>query len=290
MLFSNATPRYLPHIKKPELLSMGLSPMSPDSWIETDDEIGRYHRHKLAQRAQRGDGVYLSQPGSMDAQRELSALLRTHLLEQPGGHYRETDQGIECSVGEFSVPYDDEQPLWTSSLWVADDLIIMQEVDGVYHLTAGSVCCPSRWYLPDKFGQAMRRIHDPIPGVHETLSPSIDRFFNHLRPERPTVRFNWSLQDHNGLGDFPDTPRDIREDMTVYYRSERQSLVRLPESRAIVFTIRVYSHPLEMLLQQEGAMGAMFAAIDASPDAQGEYKDHPEFAPALARYRKMAEP
>ena len=48
MIYDNARPRYLPHMAHPEVLLMGLSPLRETPWIETDTDIGRYHRHKLA--------------------------------------------------------------------------------------------------------------------------------------------------------------------------------------------------------------------------------------------------
>ena len=294
MIYDNARPRYLPHMANPEVLLMGLSPLRETPWIETDTDIGRYHRHKLAQRRERGDAVYRAADRSLPAQRELSTLLRRHLLEAHGALYETRDRGLRCLPGDFSADLtgdespctDDGEVLWQASLCVADDLVIMQEEAGQYVLTAASLCCPSHWYLADKFERPMRAIHDPIPGFHTALSDRIERFFSHLRAQHPVVRFNWSVQADDALAQLPHLEPEVHADTPLFYRSERQTLVRLPGSGAIAFTIRVYIHPLEMLHEVEGALPALFAAIENTPPALQHYKGFDALAPALQKYRE----
>ncbi len=266
---------------------MGLSPMPTEQWIETDDDIGRYHRHKLRQRALHGEAVYRALPESVDAQRELRDLLRDFLLRDTGGVYRQRGGDMHCLPGEFATPLDSDEPLWTSSLWVADDFVLMQALRGSYRLTAASLCCPSSWSLAEKFGCSLREIHDPIPGLHRVLTPRIDRFFEHLRPQHPVVRYNWSLQAHDRLADPPGTVHRVAEDTALYYRTERQSLLRLAKSRAVVFGIRVYLHPLQQLSQFRGALAALFEAIDAMSPALARYKGLDRLATAFRKYRAL---
>lgn len=63
---------------------MGLAPMGTTPWFETDDDIGRYHRHKLEQRALRGTDVYRASEASRPAQHELAQRMLTYLLQKPG--------------------------------------------------------------------------------------------------------------------------------------------------------------------------------------------------------------
>ena len=41
---------------------MGLSPLADGPWIETDEDLPRYHRHKLQQREKLADRVYHASP------------------------------------------------------------------------------------------------------------------------------------------------------------------------------------------------------------------------------------
>lgn len=287
MLYDNARPRYLPHMESPEVLLMGLSPMHPGPWIETDDDIGRYHLHKLEQHRQDPDAVYRSSPGSQPAQQELAQLLQSHLLQNQHQNYQLRDGKLHCLPGQFSVELDAPETLWNCSLWVADDLVIMERGDEHYRMTAASLCSPSHWYLAEKFGHTMRDIHDNIPGFHRSLSDKIDRFFEHLRPSHPVVRFNWAVQAGATLDQLPHNETNVQSSTPLYYRCERQSLLRLPETGAIAFTIRLYLHPLEMLADVPGALPALFAAMEQTPLALRRYKGFDELVPALRKYRAI---
>lgn len=287
MLFDNNTPRYLPHLDHPEILQMGLAPLGSASWIETDNHIGAYHRHKLQQRQRRGDQVYRCTDGSLNAQLELADLLLAHLCTEQGQAYRTDQAQLHCLPGRFSTELQSAEPLWNCSLWLADDLVIMEKHRGEYRLTAASLCSPSHWRLEDKFDRPLREIHDPIPGFHQSLTPRIDRFFEHLKAEHPVIRTNWALQASDQLNPMESDEFPVSASTSLYYRSERQSLVRLPRSGAVAFTIRIYLHPLAQLADIPGALAALFAAIDQTPPALARYKSFDRLAPALAPWRNL---
>ncbi|WP_116368776.1 heme-dependent oxidative N-demethylase family protein [Parahaliea mediterranea] len=290
MLFDHRQPRYFPHLDHAELLQMGLAPMPPAQWIEPDREAGRYHLNKLAQRARLGDCVYRALPASLPAQRELASLLLEHLLHSHPDvfqrHSQRQAQQLYCMPGGFRVPLAHEEVLWNASLWVADDLVIMEPRGDSYALTAASLCAASQWRLEDKFGGSLAAIHAVIPGFDQALLPRVERFFHHLKPAHPVVRFNWSLQHGHTLNRRPGSEGGAGE--PLYYRVERQSLRRLPQTGAVVFTIRVYLHPLTQLADVDGALPALLRAIDANPVGMQQYKGFERFAAALAAYRQQA--
>lgn len=288
VLYDNDRPRYLPHMQHPQVLHMGLAPLGAAQWIETDNHLGAYHEHKLQQRARLGEQVCRATPGSLSAREELAALLLEHLLQEQADIYECDGATLHCRAGGYSVPIDGDEPLWNCSLWVADDLVIMEKLGGEYRLTAASLCSPSHWRLRHKFDRSMRAIHDPIPGFHDALSARIDRFFEHLKPQHPVTRSNWALQDSDLLYPPLEEQYPITAATPLYYRSERQTLVRLPRTGAIAFTIRVYLHPLASLRTRPGALAALFAAIDLMPLEIACYKDIDRLAPALASWRQLA--
>jgi hypothetical protein len=286
VLFDNEYPRYLPHLAHPGVLQMGLAPLRDAPWIETDNHLQRYRGHKLRTRERLGDRAYRATAGSLPAQQELASSLLHHLVRDQPDNYRLEGNRLHCAPGNFVADINAEESLWNCSLWVADDLVIMEQIDGRYCLTAASLCSPSHWRLEEKFGQPLAVIHDPIPRFSRELTPSVDRFFRHLRPEHPVVRFNWSLQTHDELCQRPELEHSITCDSPLYYRTERQSLRRLPRTGAIAFTIRVYLHPLETLHNTPGALAALLAAIEATPPDLAKYKGFDELRPSLARYRE----
>lgn len=287
MVVDDSAPRYLPHRAQTEVLAMGLTPLAATDWVEVDSSLGRFHAHKRRLGTARRNDVYRWLPESLPAQAELAEQLLGHLLTTHGDYYERRGDTIDCLAGAFSVswpPAVAADTLWRLSLLVAEDLILMAPGPGGYRMVAASLCSPSHWRLAEKIGRPLRAIHDPIPGVHDSLSSRIDRFFDHLRPERPVQRFNWSLQTdpelfHPGRSTCPPpgTP--------LYYRVERQTLVRLPRTGVVAFTIRVFLHPLECLRACPGALGALLAAVDATPPALAAYKGFDTMDAALAPYR-----
>jgi hypothetical protein len=292
VILDDSAPRYLPHCTRPELLAMGLSPLDDGNWVEVDTSLGRFHAHKQALAAADMAAVYRWLPGSLPAQEELAEQLLHHLLEAHGDAYRRDEEAVHCTAAGFSVPWPPAtaDPLWSLSLLVAEDLVIMQRGDDGYRLTAASLCSPSHWRLAEKLGRPLREIHDPIPGIHEDLSPRIDRFFDHLRPEHPVQRFNWTLQADPGLFHDGRAGASAEAGAPLHYRVERQTLVRLPRTGAVVFTIRVFLHPLEALAERPGALAALRAAVEAAPPALARYKGFERLRAALARYPLSLDP
>ena len=279
--------RYLPHMQSPELLHMGLSPMPTSAWTEPDADALLFYRHKLEQRQVLGGRVWQAMPESLPAQLEAARMLAAHLQQDYPNLYSRQDALLSCAGGEFAVPLmEDSEPLWNSSLWIADDLVLMEQRGAEYILTAASLCSPSHWRLEEKFDRSMSSIHEVIPGFDTALGPKIERFFAHLRVERPVVRHNWSVQTGSALcarpgGDAGGSAGGL------HYRSERQSLRRLSRTGAIVFTIRVYLHPLSALAAVPGAMPQLLAAIEACPPALYAYKGFAAVEDALAVWREV---
>jgi dimethylamine monooxygenase subunit A len=138
---------------------------------------------------------------------------------------------------------------------VQEDLVIMQKLNEDWCLTAASLCFPSAWNLHEKFMRPMQDIHGPVPGFGPgTRNASlINRMFDNLRVEQPVIRWNWSLYGDNKLY-HPASDNQMKNrfgegkiDGRVFMRLERQTLRKLPKTGAILFTIRIYIDPLEVL-------------------------------------------
>lgn len=286
--------RHLPHRDYDGVLFMGLSRMQPSQWIETDAGLPHYLQHKQVQYATFPDRVFRASASSLPAQQELAQQLRQHLLADQPAHYAlQAGQLCYTPTNLTLTDIDPAAPLWSASCWVADDLLLMEQSGGEYCLTAASLCSPTHWSLAEKFGQPMAAIHQPVPGLQQTLTPKIDRFFDHLKPEYPVVRFNWSLQAGSRLARYPEDRQEERDtvdaDTPLFYRYERQSLCRLPDTGAIAFTVRVYLHPLQQLASIPGAMASLFTQVDKIQGDLAHYKNIPTLKLALDKYRLYAQ-
>jgi hypothetical protein len=272
-------PRYLPHMCASGVLQMGLSRLETRQWIENDSDIAAQHRFKRALAARDFAAVFGDSGMDPGAGDELLATLESHLLADHSSVYRCRDGALHCIPGAFTVAVEDGPALWRASLLIADDLALMVDRDGAYHLAAASLCSPSHWRLADKLGRPMREVHDPIPGVHDDLSPRIDRFLAHLRTDAPVQRCNWSLQ----FGDQRFCPGRGSSDPSwpLYYRVERQTLRRLAKSGAIAFTIRVYLHSVASLRAIPGAQESLLRCVQTTPEDIARYKGFPRYLEAL---------
>ncbi|WP_428818415.1 heme-dependent oxidative N-demethylase family protein [Microbulbifer sp. MCCC 1A16149] len=290
----------LPFIREPAIVHMGLNRLAPQDWIQPCANLPYYLHNKLAARRRLGERVFAQLPASLPAQRELVTLMAKHLSRDhdtyhcaAGGELRWRDcfggAGALCWPGADVVRASDE-PLWGASLWVADDLCILLPGARGYELVAASLAAPSYWRLEEKIGRPLDAIHKPVPGFHRDLGTQVARFFDHLLPEYPVWRSNWSVVDSAALlqrGADDTGSRDLALDEdALYLRIERQSLRRLPETGAVVFSIRVMTNPLSDLLAVPGGLSALQAAVEAMSPEESRYKSlAPLRAPLQAFFR-----
>jgi hypothetical protein len=164
----------------------------------------------------------------------------------------------------------DRHPLEQAARLVAEDLCLMVEHDGGYHLDAAVVCFPSYWRLAEKMGDNAAAIHGPVPHYAEDLADRVDTFLRRLRPERPVWRRNWDLHDNPELF-APTVPPSVALEVDdvatdVWLRSEHQTLRRLPRSQTILFTIRTQQVPLGVLVERPDVAGRMAEALLGYPE------------------------
>ena len=70
----------------------------------------------------------------------------------------------------------------------------------------------------------------------------------------------------------------------IHFRSERQTLRRLPRSKAIVFTIRTYFEPVTTLAQEPHVPGRLAEAIRSWDDTVSFYKGKSHWDKILLPY------
>ena len=235
----------LPNPEQSSVLELGLTPCSKPNWLAIDADFAHFHDHKLQQFESHPDEVFAALPQSDAAQEEFSQVLLEDLLTKHADRYfREGNLLHQHSGIEW---YLDAPDLAASSLWIPEDICLLQQLGDEHILTAASVCSPSNWQLRHKIGGNLNVIHDPVPGYEARLQERVNRMLSQINEQKLILRFNWSIQRGNELCWRPDLyPPDSNDGL--YWRVERQTLRRLPITRAIVFGIRIY---LESFAQLE---------------------------------------
>lgn len=281
-------PAHNPYDGSSKPFTIGLKPLDLANWIEVDENLSAHLAEKRRLYAEMPDKVFVEEPDTRAAQREVLYLLTAHLPARFPHAYKAVGDGIGV-VGEHPRPAHGA-PLVAASLLVQEDLILMRRGDDGWRLAAGSLCFPSSWTLTEKFGKTLHTIHIPVPGFGPGSRPDdlIARMFDGLQGQA-MERFNWSVQAGDALyhplsniqrddratsrpSKFPDTG-DI--DAGAFIRVERQTLRKLPVSRDVLFTIRIHLDPLAILASHpdKAILAASFAGqLMALDTAQLDYK------------------
>jgi hypothetical protein len=136
---------------------------------------------------------------------------------------------------------------------VQEDLLLLDGQEP-FPLVAGQLCFPNRWSLDEKMGQSFMEIHGPVPGFAAEIGRPSSLLLARLKPLRPVWRYNWSLTVGGEL-DFSTrlyeqlharvaqvTPANCGD--MCFMRAERQTLTRLPQTGAILFTVHTYRTPV----------------------------------------------
>ncbi|KAJ5584437.1 uncharacterized protein N7459_004237 [Penicillium hispanicum] len=143
-----------------------------------------------------------------------------------------------------------------------------------YILQAYATCFPSGFNTREKLGLRLADIHGPVPGYADKLERSMDRFFARVEVGRYVKRVNWSVTTETELfaafGSVHGSPTEGKEqairpgelnlDETVL-RCERQTLHRMPQSKALVFAFHTYTYPIRQI-KDEGFGEDLAVAID----------------------------
>jgi len=232
-------------------LRLGVAPLSAgQSILERDEATAEELREKQKLLAEMPGYYQQAQPGSEEAQREVSRVL--------------------------GLP---EQPFADIGLASSEDFLILRAV-GDQELIAGHLCFANGWCLDEKMGRPLLDIHAPVPGYAEKLGSPTRNLLERLKPGRPVGRLNWSMKPTNRLdlsSRWNEWLRFVASEVTpanagerCYLRVERQTLTALPESGCVLFTIHTYQQAVATLTP--GQQGLLYGVLETIPPDMADYK------------------
>ena len=299
-------PRHFPFEDPPFRLSMGLLKIPKSEWFEIFDlhERALQMAEKSKLLANNQDDVFISSPSALAASTEVLNLMLKHLPAiRPDLYSQEKDtiklkphtmfDGDEWST---DLKTNKMHPLDLAARLVQEDLVLMfppEEKKSGWWLAAGSVAFPSRWSLKEKFGQTMDVIHAPVPFYKEQLQAPTNGFFDQMPVNEIFARRNWSLHDNpslrqDGIERMSDEPANritsVNAGENLWLRVERQTLRKLKETGAILFTIRIHLRQLKHVVKYEGAANRIAKAISALPPEMQTYKQTDTFADSVQNF------
>lgn len=233
----------------------GILPVeAPEDWLRVDEAYGGQMARRDALIAEKPAAVHALLPEGEAAAGELYARVLGILAGRSG--YEIGAQAARRPDG-MVVPLDAAAPLLTLGRLVQEDLCLLAETAEGPVLTGAVLCFPASWTLAQKIGRSMGPIHGPVAAYTEDLARRIDRLFTALRPAQPLWRMNALVYDdpelHQPRLEGARRPPPVQR---LYMRCERQCLLRLPQTRAVVFSIHTYIVPMAKLPEDARAAAA----------------------------------
>lgn len=216
----------------------GVMPQDGTRWTVIDDAFAGQMAERDRLIATKPLLIHTLLDSARDAADELYetilASLRTQDTYRFASNAAIRPDGVEVSL-------DPSQPLLTLGRLIQEDLCLLEHHDGEHVLTGAILCFPAGWTLAQKIGQPMTRIHGPVDSYDPDIAKRVQRMFEVIRPEQPLWRANSLIYDdptlHQPRPEHEPRPRPV---LKTYARSERQSFIRLPKTRAVVFGIHTY--------------------------------------------------
>lgn len=292
-------------------INMGIRNMEWDLWFELDNQWHKFHNEKLKRVAMYDKKLHETHETAVDAAYEALDEMRNYLTVRYPTLFTKTECGIKnLETGEdfkFLGKYrvykgpgsEGEDPMLIAAKLVQDDLAIMIESDdGQYILKAGAIILPGFWKLEDKYMTTLEQIHTSgeVPKFREKLQSPMEKFFIRLTCDKPVVRNNYFLQTDDELGwstsigeEFGGkvgwyTADEATDVSKIHFRSERQSLRRLPKTGAIMFTVRTYFLPIVEMAKEPHIPRRLHNAILSWEDDVQEYRGYEKFKDILLPY------
>ncbi len=302
---SNMRTPHLPFEEPPFRMVLDVEKTSEKDWFEVgeDKERSLQMTEKARLLASRHADVFLADDRALQASHEALSLMLDHLPAFWPNHYFRLDNaigfktrpGIERTEFPIESTLKKLHPLDFAARLVQEDLVIMlppnsEERKKGWWLGAASVAFPSRWSLKEKFGRSMSEIHSPVPFYDVYLENSVDKFFDFMPTGRIFSRRNWSVHDtpvlyqdgSESANNIVVNPENVGE--KFWLRVERQTLRKMTETGAILFTIRIHLRKLKEIVAIEGAAERLALALKALPHEMQVYKRTCEFANAVQTY------
>ena len=244
----------------------GIRPLDPADWLVVDEAYGAQMAERDRLLAELPGKVHALDEGARPAARELLDTVLAHLAAR--GDF-EVGQGAVTRPDGVRVPLDRDAPLMTAARLVQEDLCLMEKRGEAQEhvLTGAALCFPASWTLAEKFMRPLIRIHRPVAPYDEGVARRVQRLFDGLAPGRALWRANAHLYEDPALFQprAEAAPRREAEGLAPYLRSERQCLLRLPRTGAVVFSIHTYMLRREDLSpeQQQALAGHVMARQEA---------------------------
>jgi hypothetical protein len=287
-------------------MSVGARPLGDAPMFLVDESYGRDLDTKAALLSEAYEYYVKYKPASLAWQWELLATRLPELARSYAQHFTLESAGDtwiwrnQLRGQETRFTLGDTASLGMAPIdWlgrqVQEDLLLLSgDAAAGFPLVAGQLCFANHWCLDDKLGLPLLAIHRPVPGYAEEVGRPTDLLMARLKDGRPVWRQNWSVVASAQLDLSAKHNEEMRRRKALitaenagsacFLRVERQTLSRLPQSGAVLFTIHSYVAAVGDLAA-DPAWGARFhKLLTSTPPELLAYKGMTGYLPALLAY------
>jgi dimethylamine monooxygenase subunit A len=285
------SPVYQPYRWASVDFTLGLGPVRKGDWMQFSPRHVDNMREKRSRLRAQPDHYYRALPESLHAQRELRDRVVAHLATDYADRYALAGSTLTSRYESLAWHLDDPhaEPLRQLSDVIEEDFMLLQELDGVMRISASSNAYSSSGRLVSAVGQTVHWAHIPVPTLTDKLGVRIDRVLSSVHEDTPCERFNWQVTPMASLF-FPHDPHRANADAMhavhdalcreperagelLFIRVERQTLSRLPDSRAVAFSLHTYSDPLSVLEADPQAARSMLRLLQEYSESRWHYSE-----------------
>ena len=195
----------------------GITPLAFEDWLIVDEAYaGQMVLREDLLAHQRGAVLRLA-PTALSAAQELLEKVLELLLFRPQQDFQTDGKTVTCPDGRVVfLDYDD--PLCTLGHLTQEDFCILQKEGDEHVLTGAVLCFPANWMLSEKYKRPLVGIHEPVDEYNDNIADA-----NLHQPKRASQT------------------RPFADPLTApFFRSEKQSILLLPKSGAVVFSIHTF--------------------------------------------------
>ncbi len=249
----------------------GLGLIQLDQWLTMDDVFAQQMALRDQLLKNWTDIVYRSQFVAQESNHELLECVLENIAQNKAYRFKDN---IVIRPDGVQIAIDWDQPLLCAGRLVQEDFLILKPQHialgqnanqfiednetvkkpvSAHQIIAGNLCFPAGWRLSDKMGLPLFEVHKKIRNYNNVIAQRIERILHNLSPEKIIMRANYliytnpDLHQPSGEGE----EKTITQGLQRFVRVERQTLRKLPKTKAIVFSIHTYVVSAHSLLKPE---------------------------------------
>jgi dimethylamine monooxygenase subunit A len=279
----------------------GLRPLSTDYGngaadrriLQIDEDFPRYRANKEACFAEYRAKYWLTHDLTREVAVAAARAIGWHLSNDFPDYYESNEGSLESLItGERVVwteaglldrvssrlPDGVDQLLEAMAFQIQADLaVVVREPDGGDRIAALHLCSPSHWAGGDKIGRSFFETHAPVPAF-DAVNAVAAKLVKTIIEAGPFVRFVWGVESDDRLNHHPSAPPGWDQEEwwgrrfdrgRFWVRTERQTILGLPDVDAALFFIHVQTLPdSEVLADEEMRSALLSGLLSMSPEAR----------------------